>query len=95
MEPSCMVYTRGTREHLRDRNDAHKHQQRLLSRSKQRRAICSAATRDVEHILSMDGSELSLYGTRDAAAIWEDACARVLQEHQFERGFVCPCSFYF
>ena len=40
----------------------------------------------------MDGSRVSLYGTRDAAANWEDACAKVLQEHQFERGFACPCS---
>ena len=28
---------------------------------------------------------VSLYGTRDAAANWEDANAKVLQEHQFER----------
>ena len=32
---------------------------------------------------------VSLYGTRDAAANWEDACAKVLQAHQFERGVAC------
>ena len=37
---------------------------------------------------------VSLYGTRDAAANWEDAYAKVLQEHQFNRGVACPCSFY-
>ena len=35
---------------------------------------------------------MSLYGTRDAAANWEDAYAKVLQEHQFERGVACPSS---
>ena len=37
---------------------------------------------------------MSLYGTRDAAANWEDADAKVLHEHHFERGVACPCSFY-
>ena len=37
---------------------------------------------------------VSLYGTRDAAANWENACAKVLREHQFDRGVACPCSFY-
>ena len=37
---------------------------------------------------------VSLYGTRDAAANWEDAYVKVLQEHQFDRGVACPCSFY-
>ena len=32
---------------------------------------------------------VSLCGTRDAAANWEDACAKVLQAHQFERGVAC------
>ena len=34
---------------------------------------------------SMD-LRVSLYGTRDAAANWEDAHAKVLREHQFDRG---------
>ena len=37
---------------------------------------------------------MSLYGTRDAAATWEDACAKELREHQFERAVACLCSFY-
>ena len=37
---------------------------------------------------------VSLYGTRDAAENWEDAYAKILQEHQFERGVACLCSFY-
>ena len=36
---------------------------------------------------------VSLYSTRDAAENWENAYAKVLQEHQFERGVACPCSF--
>ena len=32
---------------------------------------------------------VSLYGTRDAAANWEDACAKVLREHQFNRWVAC------
>ena len=36
---------------------------------------------------------VSLYGTRDAAANWEDAYAEVLREHLFDRGVACPCSF--
>ena len=35
---------------------------------------------------------VSLYGTCDTAAYWEDANAKVLREHQFERGVACPCS---
>ena len=37
---------------------------------------------------------VSLYGTRDAAANWEDAYAKVLREHQFDRGVAFPCSFH-
>ena len=37
-------------------------------------------------ILSMGRPRVSLYGTRDAAANWEDAHANVLQEYQFGRG---------
>ena len=45
--------------------------------------------------LSMGDSECTLYGTRNAASNWEDACATVfLREHQFERGVACPCSFH-
>ena len=33
---------------------------------------------------------VSLCGTRDAAANWEDACAKVLQAHQLEHGVACP-----
>ena len=33
---------------------------------------------------------VSLCGTCDAAANWEDACAKVLQEHQFERVNTTP-----
>ena len=36
---------------------------------------------------------VSLFGTRDAAAKWEDARAKVLREHQFERGVARACSF--
>ena len=36
----CMVWTRGTREQFRDRDDAHGHQQSVLSLSMQRREIC-------------------------------------------------------
>ena len=36
---------------------------------------------------------MSLYGTRDAAANWKDAHAKVLQEHQLERG-VCVFMFF-
>ena len=37
---------------------------------------------------------VSLYGTRDTAENWADAYAKVLREHQFERGVACPCSFH-
>ena len=37
---------------------------------------------------------VSLCGTREAAADWGDAYAKVLQERQFQRGVACPCSFY-
>ena len=37
---------------------------------------------------------VSLYGTRDAAANWEDAYAKVWTEHGFSRGAERPCSFY-
>ena len=37
---------------------------------------------------------VSLYGIRDAAAHWKDACAKVLQEHQFVGGVACLSSFY-
>ena len=33
---------------------------------------------------------VSLYGTANC----EDAYAKVLREHQFDRGVACPCSFY-
>ena len=36
---------------------------------------------------------VSLYGTRDAAANWEDAYAKVLTEHGFSRGAASQCSF--
>ena len=36
---------------------------------------------------------VSLHGTRDAAANWEDAYAKVLTEHGFARGTASPCSF--
>ena len=36
---------------------------------------------------------VSLYGTHDAAAKWEDAYATVLTEHGFARGVASPCSF--
>ena len=39
-QPGCMVWTRGTREQFRDRDDAHGHQQSVLSRSMQRRDMC-------------------------------------------------------
>ena len=36
---------------------------------------------------------VSQYGTRDAAANWGDAYAKVLTEHGFARGVASPCSF--
>ena len=38
--PRCVVWIRETREPLRGRGDAHRHQQSVRSRSKQRREIC-------------------------------------------------------
>ena len=37
---------------------------------------------------------VSLFGTRDAAANWEDAHAKILPERVFARGVASPCSFY-
>ena len=35
---------------------------------------------------------VSLLGTRDVAANWRDAYAKVSVEHGFARGAACPCS---
>ena len=37
---------------------------------------------------------VSLHGTRDAAANWEDAYAKGLTEHRSARGVASPCSFW-
>ena len=60
------------------------------------RAYCHAPSKEEKYVeLPTEMSKgcpeygrlgLSLYGTRDAPANWEDAYAEVLHEHQFERG---------
>ena len=52
MGPGCVFRTTGTLEQLRDRDDAHGHQQSVLSRSMQRREICRAAARGAERSMS-------------------------------------------
>ena len=75
-------------------DDAHRHQKSVISRSKQTREMCRAPGQDVERRISwVWATKVLLYGARDAAANWEDAYAKTLQEHQFERGVACLCSF--
>ena len=89
-----MVWTEG-HENSSEIVMMHRHQQSVLSRSKQRRRYVELppemwSERDSEYWRL----SVSLYGACDAAANSEDAYAKVLQEHQFERGVVCPCAFY-
>ena len=60
------------------------------------RAYCHAPCKEETYVELPEYGRLrvSLYGTRDAAANWEDAYPNVLREHQFDRGVACPCSFY-
>ena len=85
--PDCMVWTRKTREQLRDRDDAHRHQKSVLSRSsKEEKYVVLPPVMWSKGCPEYGKVRVSLYGTSDATAKWEVAYPEVLQQHQFARG---------
>ena len=73
-------------EQFRDRDDAHGHQQSELSVSmKKKKNVELPPEMWSKGCPEYGRLRVSLYGTRDAAANWEDAYAKVQREHQFDR----------
>ena len=87
MGSRCMVGRRGTREHCRDRDHARRNQDSVFSRSKQGRDMCVRLWSS----RTLDSGVTAVFAMRPAG---KDEFAKLQQEHRFDLGVACPCSYF-